>query len=84
MKEIKSLMSMLGMMAIAFVGLHYLILLTGLNDLAALILFALPLAIMIAYSTEDSAAEMARSSIIIYAWFSAVVLAAAGLVRVID
>ena len=77
-------MSMLGMMAIAFVGLHYLILLTGLNDLAALILFALPLAIMIAYSTEDSAAEMARSSIIIYAWFSAVVLAAAGLVRVID
>ena len=56
----------------------------GANRLQVYFRIALPLAIMIAYSTEDSAAEMARSSIIIYAWFSAVVLAAAGLVRVID
>ncbi len=80
MKEIQSLLITLGVMAAAFVGLHYLILLLGFNDVTALILFALPVTILVAYSTHDTRREMIRSAIMIYSCFVSVILAATVLV----
>ncbi len=64
----------------AFVGLHYLILFLGLNDVTALILFALPVVAMIAYSSHDTPSEMMRSAVTIYVSFISVIFAAWGLV----
>ncbi len=71
-------------MAMAFVGLHYLILYLGLNDVTALILFALPMIAMIAYSSHDTPSEMIRSAGTIFISFISVVFAALGLVWFID
>jgi hypothetical protein len=80
MKELSSLLIILGLMAVAFVGLHYLILFLGLNDVTALILFALPVVAMIAYSSHDTPSEMMRSAVTIYVSFISVIFAAWGLV----
>jgi hypothetical protein len=80
MKELSSLLIILGLMAMAFVGLHYLILFLGLNDVTALILFALPVVAMIAYSSHDTPSEMMRSAVTIYVSFISVIFAAWGLV----
>jgi len=80
MKELSSLLIILGLMAMAFVGLHYLILFLGLNDVTALILFALPVVAMIGYSTHDRPSEMLRSAGTIYVSFISVIFAAWGLV----
>jgi hypothetical protein len=80
MKELLSLLVILGLMAIAFVGLHYLILFLGLNDISALILFAMPVVAMIAYSSHDTLPEMMRSAGTIFISFISVILAASGLV----
>jgi len=80
MKELSSLLIILGLMAMAFVGIHYLILLLGLNDVTALILFALPVVAMIAYSSHDTPSEMMRSAGTIYVSFISVIFAALGLV----
>jgi len=84
MKELFSLLIILGLMGLIFVGLHYLILFLGLNDLSALILFALPVIAMIAYSCHDSPSEMIRSARAIFISFISVVFAAWGLVWFID
>ena len=84
MKEFISLLILLGLMAMAFVGLHYLILFFGLNDVAALLLFALPVVAMIAYSSHDTLPEMIRSARTIYISFISVIFAASGLVWFID
>ena len=84
MKELFSLLIILGLMGLIFVGLHYLILFLGLNDLSALILFALPVIAMIAYSCHDSLSEMIRSARTIFISFISVVFAAWGLVWFID
>ena len=80
MKELFSLLIILGLMGLIFVGLHYLILFLGLNDLSALILFALPVIAMIAYSSHDTPSEMMRSAGTIFISFISVILAAVGLV----
>ena len=67
-------------MAAAFVGLHYLILLFKFSDAMALILFAMPVVAIIAYSTHETSREMLRSAILIYTCFVSVILAASGLV----
>lgn len=79
MKELKSLLAILGLTSAAFIALHYLILFLGLNDLLALILLALPVIAVIAYTTNDSRGDMFRSALSIYGWFVSVVLAAAAL-----
>ncbi len=84
MKELISLLIILGLMALAFVGLHYFILFFGLNDVTALLLFALPVVAMIAYSSHDTLSEMIRSARTIYLSFCSVILAASGLVWFID
>ena len=80
MKELFSLLIILGLMGLIFVGLHYLILFLGLNELSALILFALPVIAMIAYSSHDTPSEMMRSAGTIFISFISVILAAVGLV----
>ena len=67
-------------MAASFVGLHYLILFFKFGDATALILFALPVVAIIAYSTHENPREMLRSALLIYTWFVSVILAALGLV----
>ncbi len=67
-------------MALAFVGLHYLILFFKFSDVMALILFALPVVAIIAYSTHETPRKMLRSAISIYTCFVSVILAASGLV----
>ena len=84
MKELYSLLIILGLMGLAFVGLHYLILFLGLNDLSALILFALPMIAMIAYSSHDTPSEMMRSAGTMFISFISVIFAAWGLVWFID
>jgi len=80
MKEIKSFLAVVGLTSLAFVVTHYLILFLGLNDLTGLILLALPLVAVIAYTTNETLRDMLRSALLIYAWFVSVVLAAAALV----
>ena len=70
-------------MAVAFVGLHYLILFFKLSDVTALILLALPVIVLIAYSTNETPRAIMRSAIMVYACFISVILAAAGLVWLI-
>ncbi len=84
MKELISLLIILGLMALAFVGLHYFILFFGLNDVTALLLFALPVVAMIAYSSHDTLSEMIRSARTIYLSFISIIFAALGLVWFID
>jgi len=84
MKELLSLLVILSLMAMAFVGLHYLILFLGLNDITALILFAMPVIAMIAYSSHDTPSEMMRSAGTIFISFISVILAASGLAWFID
>ena len=84
MKELISLLIILGLIALAFVGLHYFILFFGLNDVTALLLFALPVVAMIAYSSHDTLSEMIRSARTIYLSFISVIFAALGLVWFID
>ena len=80
MKPIISFLITLGLMALAFVGLHYLILFFKLSDVTALILLALPVVVLIAYSTNETPREIMRSAIMVYACFISVILAASGLV----
>ncbi len=80
MKEIKSFLVIVGLTSLAFVAIHYLILFFGLNDLAGLLLLALPLVAVIAYTTNETLRDMFRNALLIYAWFVSVVLAAAALV----
>ncbi len=84
MKELILLLIILGLMALAFVGLHYFILFFGLNDVTALLLFALPVVAMIAYSSHDTLSEMMRSAGTIFISFISVIFAASGLVWFID
>ena len=80
MKHIISFLITLGLMAAAFVVLHHLILFFNFSDVMALILFALPVVAIIAYSTHETSCEMLRSAILIYTCFVSVILSASGLV----
>ena len=70
-------------MGLAFSFLHGLILWLNLPDLAALLMFALPVVAYIAYCTQNSRRQALLSAIRIYTSFAAVVLACAGLVYLI-
>ena len=83
MKSLLSFAATLIFFGVAFSLLHAVSLWLQLPDLAALLLFALPVVAYIAYCTQHSRAAMLRSALRIYASFAAVVLCAGGLVYVI-
>ena len=70
-------------MGVAFSLLHGLIIWLNLPDLAALLMFALPLVAYIAYCTQNSRRQALLSAIRIYTSFAGVVLASTGLVYLI-
>jgi hypothetical protein len=79
-KPLLSLAATLALAAAVAVALHLSILWLGVGDLAALLIFAAPLCAYLAYCTHRSRADRWRSALQIYASFSAVVIAAAGIV----
>lgn len=84
MQPLLSFIATLVVLGVAFSFLHWLILALGLNDLAALMLFALPITGYIAYSTQETTATRIRFAIRMYLVFAAVTLSAAALVWYID
>jgi hypothetical protein len=80
LQPLLSLATTLALAGVVAVALHYLILWLGVGDLAALMIFAAPICIYIAYCTHRSRAGMWRAALAMYASFSGVVLSAAGLV----
>jgi len=71
------------LLAVAFTLLHLIIVWLGLHDLAALLLFALPVCFYLAYCTQESRALVLRHGLRIYLGFAGVVLASAGIVYLI-
>ena len=83
MKTILSYIATLMLFGVAFSLLHLVVLWLWLPDLAALLLFAVPVVAYLAYCSHHTRAAMLRSAIRIYASFAAVVLSAGGLVYLI-
>ncbi len=84
MRPLLSLIAALVLLGAAFSLIHLLSLWLRLPDLVALLLFAIPVVAYIAYTLFDSRAEMLRAAMTYYVSFAGVVLAAAGLVFLID
>jgi hypothetical protein len=84
MKEVKSLLIIIGLVALAFIALHYLILFLGITDMPALILLSLPVIAVIAYTTHETVDDMIRSGLTIFGWYTSVILSASALVWFID
>ena len=70
-------------MGVAFSLLHGILLWLDVPDLAALLIFAIPIAGYIAYCTHNTRRQAFHSAILIYTSFAAVVLASGGLVYLI-
>lgn len=83
MQPIPSFIVTLGLFGVAFSLLHFTILWLRLPDLAALLLFAVPVIAYLAYCTQNTRAAMLHSALWIYATFAAVVLSAGALVYLI-
>ena len=54
MKESKSFLLILGFFAASFTAVHYFVIFTGFSDLVALLLYALPSTLIIAYSITEA------------------------------
>ena len=80
MNPVVSFVATLASFGVAFSLLHAVILWLDLPDLAALLLFAIPVVVYIAYCTEPSRAAVGRAALRIYLSFALVTLAAGGLV----
>ena len=84
MFPVLSYLATLILFGVAFSFLHLLIVRLNLPDLAALMIFALPVIAYIAYCTQNTRAGMLGSAARIYLGFAGVVLTAAGVVYLID
>lgn len=84
MQPVISFIATLAVLGVAFIVLHWLILALGLPDIAALLLFAVPIVGYIAYCTHETRAARLHSAGKFYLVFAAVTLSAAGLVLLID
>ena len=84
MKPILSYLATLACFGVAFSVLHLAILWLGLPDLAALLLFAIPVVAYAAYCTQPTRSAMIRAAVKMYLSFAAVTLTAGGLVYLID
>ena len=83
MNPVISFVATLAFFGVAFSLLHAAILWLRLPDLAALLLFAIPVVAYIAYSTEPTRADMLRAALRIYLAFALLTLAAGGFVLAI-
>ena len=83
MNPVLSFTATLIFFGMAFSLLHAAIVWLGLPDLAALLLFAIPVVAYLAYCTQSSTAAMVNSAVRVYLSFAAVTLSAAGLVYLI-
>ena len=83
MQPIVSFVATLGLLGVAFTILHWVILWLRLPDLAALLLFALPVTAYIAWSMQEGRSRQLRFGLQIYVTFAAVVVACAGIVYLI-
>lgn len=83
MNPLASFFATLGFFGVAFPLLHVTVLWLRLPDLAALLLFALPVTAYVAYCSQNSRAVMLRSAARIYVSFALVVLSAGALVYLI-
>ncbi len=79
-----SLIATLGLLGVAFTLLHWLILWLDLPDLVALLLFALPVVAYLAWCTFEERAAQLRFALQMYLSFSAVTIASAAIVYLID
>ena len=84
MAPVLSLFATLTVMGVVFTLLHWLILWLNLPDLAALLLFALPVAAYIAWCIADSRRAQVRLALQTYLTFSSVTIASAAIVYFID
>ena len=84
MPPVLSFIATLGLLGVAFAFLHSVSWWLKLPDLAALLLFALPISAYCAYCTQESNRLMLRATLRIYLVFASVVLASAVLVFLID
>ncbi len=84
MTPILSFIATLGLLGVAITLVHALSWWLNLPDLLALLLFALPISAYCAFCTEETHRQMLGAAVRIYLVFTSVVLAAAGLVFVID
>jgi hypothetical protein len=80
LQPILSFIATLVVLGVAFSLLHWLILALGLSDLAALMLFAVPIAGYLSYATQETMEARIRFAVRIYLVFAAVTLSAAGIV----
>ncbi len=80
MRPALSFVATLALLGVALTLLHWLGLWLALPDLAALLLFALPLSFYFAYCTEPTRARVLRAGLRYYLVFASVVLASAALV----
>ena len=80
MAPLITFIAILGTLGLAFLLLHLIILFLGLSDLVALLLFAAPVTVMVAYCSEESKPKMINSALKIYGCFVSVVLCTAALV----
>jgi len=76
-------MATLVLLGVVFLSLHLVILWLGLNDLVALLLFAIPITLYISYCTRPNGPQIIIAALRIYFSFAAVTLLSAGLVFVI-
>ncbi len=83
MHPVLTFIATLTFFGVAFSFLHTAILWLGLPDLAALLLFAIPVVAYIAYCTQPTRAAMIQSAARIYLSFAVVVVSAGGLVYLI-
>ena len=84
MTPILSFIATLGLLGVAFAFVHVLSWWLNLPDLISLLLFALPISAYCAYCTRENPQQMLNTGLRIYLVFASVVLAAAGLVFLID
>ena len=79
-----SLLATLALLGVAFTLLHWLILWLNLPDLVALLLFAIPVVAYLAWCTVEERAAQLRFALQMYLGFSAVTIASAAIVYLID
>ena len=80
MQPLVSFITTLIILGMVMTLLHWLIFSLNLPDIVALLLFAIPLTVYIAYCTQETRGKMWRSAITMYAAFAGVTLSAVGLV----
>jgi hypothetical protein len=83
LSPVVSYVATLAFFGVAFSLLHAAILWLGLPDLAALLLFAIPVVVFIAYCTEPTRADVIRAALRTYLAFALVTLASGGIVYLI-